>query len=186
MGKPLRLFLILIALVSIVLVCLLCRGGLFDQGMLGEITDPGEYSKIMEEAEDNSYLNHFPSDIPASAEYVRFHFHPSVFQGGTALQLRVRLPSDEVEEIRSSFNNEAESIFRAQISEEEAASLESVRIPYFYTTDDGVTEWPDGFEHLVFGTVFTGSEDFPSNHGLTYGISISVDDSEVVYWYEDW
>jgi hypothetical protein len=55
----------------------------------------------MQEAGDVSALAHFPTAIPKDNELVRFH--PSVFQGGTALQLRVRLLGSEVEAIRLEF-----------------------------------------------------------------------------------
>jgi hypothetical protein len=55
----------------------------------------------MQEAGDVSALAHFPTAIPKDNELVRFH--PSVFQGGTALQLRLRLLGSEVEAIRLEF-----------------------------------------------------------------------------------
>jgi hypothetical protein len=159
---------------------------LTERGLPGEISDPSEYSRIMQEAGDVPALAHFPTAIPKDAELVRFHFHPSVFQGGTALQLRVRLPGSEVEAIRLEFIDKAKYIYSAQMENDGISQDEEVRTTGFYTGDDSSSEFPDAFEILVLNAEYLGSDDAPWNHGVSYGIAVSIADSEIVYWYEDW
>ncbi len=159
---------------------------LTERGLPGEISDPSEYSRIMQEAGDVPAVAHFPSVIPENAELVRFHFHPAVFQGGTALQLRVRLPGSEVEAVRSEYIGKAKYVLSAHMENGGSSQDEEVRTTGFYTADGSSSEFPETFEIIVLDAEYLGSDDAPWNHGVSYGIAVSLADSEIVYWYEDW
>lgn len=183
-----RISFLVILITSIILISSCSKtqsASIVDRGFLGEITDPSQYYNVMQEIGENPAVNHFPSKVPTDAQNVRFHFHPSVFQGGSVLQLKVELPTSIVEGIYSEYIDQAKVI----VSPQEVISIKDegveLRLPAFYTGGKS-TEWPDSYDILFIESTSTGSEDAPWNHGIIYGLSVSSSESVVVYWYEDW
>jgi len=145
-------------------------------GMPGEVDDPAQYASILSQAGSSPALAHFPSSIPANASLVRFHYHPKIFQGGTALQLRLRLPVAELEDASSRF---------AEVS----VSPNGMPMPRFYTGDaneQNGAPFPSSYDILALGATDLGSEGNSWNHGVAYGVAVNHAASEIVYWYEDW
>ena len=57
---------------------------------------------------------------------------------------------------------------------------------YFYTSGTDETSFPDDYEILVLNAEPGGTPDFQWNHGYSYGVAISLKESEIVYWTEYW
>lgn len=159
---------------------------LTNRGLPGEVTDPARYEEIIAEFDDHPALQHFPASVPANSSFVRLHFHPALFQGGSVLQLKVSLPPDEVQSLYSVFARQALYVIPSNTMNDPL--FEDPEIPRHrdLTADTESTSLREGFELLVLGAEDLGSKDAPWNHGVTYGVAVDRASSQVVYWYEDW
>ena len=157
-----------------------------NNSFVGEISDPKEYPAIMNEVGNENSLSHFPPDIPKGSDFVRFHYQPNILQGGNVLQLRVRLSQEKVQFIRAKHIIDALQVIPQGEKQQYKKASSDFCFPNFYTSDTNHRDWPESYEILILGSESLGSEDFPWNHGVCFGVSISTNKSEIIYWYEDW
>src|SRR5688572_20860509 len=73
--------------------------GLFIPG--GETNDVDDYDAVMKQWTDSGLVTHFPRAIPANAKSVRFSACPAYMQSGAHVQLRLKLPSEQISQIQS-------------------------------------------------------------------------------------
>jgi hypothetical protein len=78
------------------------------EGFISSITpttDISLYRKVREKIGDSELTQHFPSSIPENAENVHFEYLPKFMQGGSHLQLRMRLPQTEISSLFTEFRS---------------------------------------------------------------------------------
>ena len=145
-----------------------------------------EYAEIRKQIGDSVFIQHFPSSIPENATNVKFVYLPKYLQGGGHIQLRLKLPQPEIEELLTEYHSKAKYKFIGGDRNEHANEPGGVPTTYFYTsgTDDG--SFPDTYEILVLKVQPEGNPDFEWNHGYSYGVVIGVEKSEIIYWAEYW
>jgi hypothetical protein len=153
---------------------------------LGQITDASRYSEIMTSIGDYPPIEHFPRQIPTHASLTRFYFHPRVFQGSGVLQLRVRLPNEDINELRQHYVERAKLTLEAKAVNDGIISEGEVPTTSFFTGDTEHGSFPDTYEIFVIDAMPLWEGDLVWNHGVSYGVAISDVLSEIVYWYEEW
>jgi hypothetical protein len=152
----------------------------------GQVTDVTEYAEIRKQFGDQVSVQHFPKVIPSDATEVHFYFIPDFLQGGTSLQLRLKLPPDKIDEQYAQFNPVALRSYIGGDSNIHANLPDGMPTTSFSTSGSNVSTFPQTYEILVLGAEPAGSPDFKWNHGTSYGIAIDKSASDIVYWLEDW
>ena len=149
-------------------------------------TDPSNYQDVLAVLghPETSWLQHFPAGIPENAKDKSLYWAKGFLQSGTILQLRYVLPKGEIESLL------AESLGKArQVQETDGDYLgcigpNDLPIPSLQAGETGYVDWPKGYKIIVFD-----AEDHSLgswNHGFSYGVAISEERNEIVYWAEDW
>jgi hypothetical protein len=152
----------------------------------GAVTDVAQYSETLAQLGDYVPSRHFPQTIPPDATEVRFYFLPSFLQGGTIMQLRLKLPVDQIDELYSQFGNAAIHTFVGGDTNIHANLPDGVPTTFFYTSDSDQPSFPVTYEIIVLGAEPYGKPDLIWNHGISYGVAIDKSSSVIVYWLEDW
>ncbi len=144
-----------------------------------EVTDIRKYDKILDAywGPGCELVSHFPRPIPADAQGIRFSFLPAFLQGGTHIQLRYSLPSEQIEERYAYFAQKKTKSF-----------FGGTPTTSFYIGDTKDGRFPDDYEIMIFDRVLK-EEDQPAgywNHGQSHGVAISKQRHEIIYWAESW
>lgn len=150
------------------------------------ITEVPRYTEIRQEMGDSELTRHFPLSIPENAENVRFEYLPKFLQGGSHFQLRMRLPQAEVSDLLTKFRSQAKYKFYGGDTNDHANLAGGVPTTFFFTNDTDDYSFPDDYEILVLNAEPGGTPDFQWNHGYSYGVVISLNKSEIIYWAEYW
>lgn len=154
-----------------------------------EVTDRGQYEEILGDywSFNEDLVAHFPIPIPAEARNVKFSFFPGFLQGGTHVQLRYSLPSDEIAELYARFYEKKTKSFFGGNMNGHMNMKEGMPTTFFYTSGSDDHEFPHDFEIMIFDEVLK-EENRPEghywNHGQSHGIAISKTRNEIVYWAE--
>ncbi len=191
-----------------ILIATLCLGGVVTLGGLvflrwsatqfdeatEVVTDIERYPEIVASSDDPS-MAHFPRQIPSHAKNVKFYFAPGFLQGGTILQLRMQLSSDEISALVAEFQPQVKRQYVPRgdnNSPKEEISPNGVNISFdyrFHTGDHGSEVLTPDFpsEYAIYVLEDTrGAPEYDWNHSLHYGVAINEVTSDVVYWLEDW
>lgn len=155
-------------------------------GLIGQITDITRYLEIREEMGDSELAHHFPKSIPEYAQNVKFEYVPGFLQGGEIFQLRMKLPEDEIDSLYKEFRLKATHIFIGGETNDHANTTDGVPTTFFYTSDTEDQSFPDDYEIMVINAEPEGTPKFKWNHGVSYGVAISTEKSDIVYWLESW
>jgi hypothetical protein len=157
-----------------------------------ETTDVGEYRAILRQWSASGLVHQFPPSIPAQARNVRFSASPGFLQGGAHIQLRLRLPADEVREIETRLRPVAKLVLAGsttieQFDKELKDHPDRPSLPptVFYTSQT-TRSFPAHYKLYVLQARNGGSKGFEWNHGDTAGTAVSSTAGEVVYWAESW
>lgn len=191
MSKVLQLFSNLAALV--VLFALFEFALVFWQ--LAHITDVSKYENVKTLRwlrED--LIEHFPETIPATAQNPKLHYNGGFLQGGAAIELRLQMPAESIEEIYSTYIRQAKAIYKGvEEHSRDAGNLSMLPKLNFYTgprqrneTQDAAPLLPQDFEIILLSSRPYKSNPTDWNHGESTGISISKKRNEIIYWAEDW
>jgi hypothetical protein len=171
--------------VLLILGCLALRLLLPASGPLGQTTDISCYAEIRDSFEGSILIQHFPEVIPSDATEVKLEYLPRLMQGGSHFQLRLKLPSNQIEGLYSHFDAIAK--LRCMGCETiHDTRLVEVPTTFFYTSDTDDVSFPESYEILVLDAQPGGSPEFEWNHGHSYGVAIDISASEAVYWFEYW
>ena len=164
------------------------------------VDDPSQYPTIVEffaESRRPQLVAHFPENIPEHAEDVKFYYRPGFMQGANILQLQMRLPPDEVEQIQEQAKAQAVRLYgpdsdnNSPLSEKTPDGCCKVTFDYSLYTgepDEGMAVSREPFPENYTVYVFHDSRGAPKydwNHPELYGIAVNDVFSEVVYWMED-
>jgi hypothetical protein len=155
-------------------------------GAIGQITDITRYTEIRKEMGDSELARHFPTSIPENAQNVKFEYTPGFLQGGETFQLRMKLPDDEIDNLYKEFRHESTHIFIGGETNDHANAPGGIPTTFFYTGDTEYQSFPDDYEIMVLNAKPEGTPKFQWNHGFSYGVAISQQKSEIVYWSEYW
>lgn len=150
-------------------------------------TDVGEYRGVLKQWSASGLVGHFPPAVPPQASGVRFSSFPGFLQGGGHIQLRVRLPIDEVRRIEARLRQAASHAYAGGGKYDHYDGDQETVLPTtsFHTADDPAERhaFPGHYTLYVLHAEDHGGE---WNHGETRGTAVSSVANEVVYWAESW
>ncbi len=150
------------------------------------ITDVSQYDEIRQQMGDSELTQHFPSSIPENASDVKFEYLPKFLQGGAHIQLRLQLPQNEIADLLKEYRSKAKFNFVGGDRYEHSNEPSGVPTTYFHTSGIDDRSFPDTYEIFVLNAQPGGTPDFQWNHGYSYGVVISLEKSEIIYWAEYW
>jgi hypothetical protein len=135
-----------------------CLGKTRSNSSQESICDSLSYAEALEEYDGGpETIAHFPPSIPVQAKQVSCQYERRFLQGGPSLRVSYKLSVSELEVLQEQYRSVAKRI------------------------EDGVPfRIPEGFE--VF---YLSDSDSPDWNGYIYGVAISVEHQEVIYWVED-
>ena len=141
------------------------------------ILDVNQYETILK-SYDPKLTRHFPPHVPGSAMQVQFYYLPAFLQGGSYLQLRCKLPSEEINALLDRYRPIAKQIG----SNNEIAASDGIPLTSFH----GEPQLPEDFQILILGGEPYKTNPADWNHGYTYGLAISTQRQEVIYYADYW
>ena len=150
------------------------------------VTDVKKYYEIHEEIGDSELISHFPLPIPENATSIKFDYLPKFLQGGSHIQLKFNLPQPEINELLIEYRANAKYIFIGGDRSDHLNEDGGVPTTYFYTSETDDTSFPNNYEILVLNAEPGGTSGFQWNHGYSYGVVISLEKTEIIYWAEYW
>ena len=157
---------------------------------LAHITDIAKYENVKTlRWLRQDLIQHFPETIPETAQNPKLHYNGGFMQGGAAIELRLKMPAESIEEIYSTYTRQARAIYKdVEALSRDADNLNTLPKSHFYTwppqrngTHDAAPLLPADFEIILLS-----SKPIDWNHGESAGISISRKRNEIIYWAEDW
>lgn len=148
-------------------------------------TDIGQYPALLAKWKPTGLVNHFPTVIPASAQLVRFSAFPGSGQGGSWIQLRLKLPPSEVVAIASIAKSLAGTTYLGGGDEFDHLNADRKHewpTTSFHTGDNPASDrsFPKTYDLFVIKSVDRGMGSWDPYDGC--GIGVSVSTNEVVYW----
>lgn len=131
---------------------------------------------------------HFPRDPQIKDGDPVFSYYPGFLQGGAHLQLRVRLVPAEVAKLTKETASKTKHIYQGGsiFSHHNQNQKNNLPTASFHTARSGEDgyEFPSHFKLYVLGA--KEGSDGSWNHGSTFGIAMSEETNEAIYWAEDW
>ena len=160
--------------------------GLVVVSAINPVVDSSQYYEVRKQLGDSELIKHFPDSIPSNATNVVFYYFGGFMQAGASLQLRIELPKDNIADLQNVYHSKAKYIFYGGYNNDHANMPEGIRTTSFLTSGTDQYLFPDNYEILVLDAQYLGSTGFEWNHGFSYGVVISLEESEIIYWAEDW
>jgi hypothetical protein len=152
-----------------------------------ETRDAGDYAHRLNRWSASGLVGHFPKAIPADAQLVRFVEFPGFLQGGGYIQLRLRLPAEQVQAIHNSVRG---ATTRAYVGGGFFDHYNNDQDSNWPTTEFRTADspplthaFPDHYTLYVLSAKDLGGA---WNHGQTSGVAVSETANEVVYWADRW
>jgi hypothetical protein len=178
--------------ISILVVggCLYLLNREFDEA-LKPVTDTAQYEKILAKFENSLTVKHFPLRISADAKNVRLYYLPGFLQGATMLELRMKLPPEQIKIIEAEFLKQAKRRYipgAKNNSSKEENSPTGMKVEYIYKSHIGSLNgenFPSNYKLLVLEDTRSAPK-YNWKHSTVYGVAIDPSNSEVVYWLEQW
>jgi hypothetical protein len=148
--------------------------------MFVPVTDAHDYKHLLSlyEYPDNVSIEHFPPGIPASAKDVVLYERPGFLQGAQSFYLKYRIDKNEIESIYNHYSSGVQLIAKNKLSE---FSLGVTGLIY---EEMGYDSTQTDFDFFIIDSQSFEPGDW--NHGYTYGIAVSREKLEVIYWSEEW
>jgi len=148
------------------------------------ITNPARYEELRGMVQPSS---HFPERIPGHARRVRFSYYPGPLQSASHLQLRMKLPPEEIEAVVDRARQQGVMEYHGGGQAPDGRPTTA-----FFTSDSaqGIASpdqipFPPSYLILQFGEPRRW-EPGTWNHGAIGGIAVDEDAREVVYWAQSW
>ena len=159
----------------------------FSEQSREKITDTSRYEEIRSSTWSHQELvKHFPAVIPDYAANTRFIYYPGNLQGGSFLQLKMKLPQTKIEKLLAQYRNRSQRKYQGGNTNDHLNQKNGVPTTFFHTSDNEAESFPPSYEILVLGAHDRGNSSFKWNHGDSYGVAIDKYTSEIVYWAEVW
>lgn len=173
-----------------VLLALMIVGGYFGLASLiappAETTQIGEYPGTLAQWKGTHLVSHFPATFSTNSQSVRFAAFPGFLQGGSYIQLALKLPAVEIQAIEQQLKQSAKHTYVGGgfFDHYNRDQRNNVPTTTFRTSGSpGVSEFPPHFTVYVHSALDGGGA---WNHGKTSGTAISTKTNEVVYWADSW
>ena len=134
-------------------------------------------------------IGHFPDRVPLDAQEKRFYYRAGFLQGGSSIELKIRMPEEFVREVRATYISQAKSVFNGAENLKRGSDGPDVPPKWnFFTFSSDRNETTVESQHLPQDFEILLLSPYPSNlnHGETSGIGISQKRGEIIYWAEDW
>jgi hypothetical protein len=126
-------------------------------------------------------MAHFPKAVPPGARNVKFYEQPEFLQGGSDFILTYDTDSKEINRIYDTYSSQALIVIKGDTTD---MLSDDDRIPQFTYDQTGYEGLPQDFDYIVLGAKPYHPGDW--NHGYTYGVAISRERREVIFWSEYW
>jgi hypothetical protein len=155
-----------------------------------EVTDVARYEDTLEYLDypDSKLVAHFPAHILENATETRFYYLPKFLQGAMYLQLRCKLPISEVDSIFQQYFEVARQIQNSngdvvQVRDDD----DRLPTPLFRNEEnDSFAPLPESYSVIILDAEPVQTDPDNWNHGYSYGVAVSVERHEVIYWSEYW
>lgn len=165
--KPIVLSLLCVALVG-------CNSG-------------SRYSSLITDWTPTGLIAHFPKPLPATASNVKISSFPGLLHGGGHFQVRMTLPAAEVSKVYDDASKTAKDFYDGG-TKFTSVNSKTNGLPgtTFHTSDSQkYTEFPEDYRIFVFAAQ-TGGGIPPWQSGTCYGVVVSKQRNEVIYYAENW
>lgn len=154
---------------------------------LERISDLSRYEEILRSTWSHQELvKHFPAVIPDYAANKRFIYYAGNLQGGSFLQLKMKLPPTKIKQLLARYRDRSQRKYQGGNTNDHLNQENGLPTTFFHTSDDETESFPPTYEILVLGARDRGNSSFKWNHGDSYGVAIDKYTSEIVYWAEVW
>ena len=166
---------IIFALVSVVLVGCLIKPR--------TETRTEKYSTLITEWTPTGLVAHFPNPLPATTSNIKL----SAFPGrGAWFQIRLTLPPAEVSKVYDDASKIAKDFYDGGTSYTSVNSkTNGLPGTAFHTADKEQAEFPGDYRIFVFAAQDAGGTP-PFQSGKCYGVVVSKQRNEVIYYAESW
>lgn len=151
--------------------------------MTTPVTDVTKYAEMRKEWDsyEHKIFYHFPQKISKNAKNVEFYYFPAFLQGGSSYELRMKLPSVEIDNLMKSYEGLGVQTFSCADLEKKTKGKPSEKNFTFNTGGLKGQPLPKSYQIIVLGDTAS----FPKcnwNHGEDYGLAINKAKSEVIFW----
>jgi hypothetical protein len=150
-------------------------------------TSPQKYSTLITQWTPTGLVAHFPNPLPATASNIKLSAFPGFLQGGAWFQVRLTLPAAEVSKVYGDASKIAKDFYDGG-TQFTSVTSKTNGLPgtYFHTSDNEKhVEFPADYRIFVFVAQDAGGNP-PWQSGTSYGVVISKQRNEVIYYAENW
>jgi hypothetical protein len=132
-------------------------------------------------------VRHFPEQCPESKSDPLFAYFPGMLQGGAFIQLRVKLPANELNSLIEEMEVTSKHRFQGGgfFTHFNADQKNNVPTAGYHTSRSDRKEY-NFPKHFTLYVLHADDHGDGWNHGQTCGVAISTETSEAIYWAEDW
>ncbi len=175
--KPLKIILyiavssvVIVGIIGLVYVCLFIAG--FKEATTS-VVDIAKYESILKEWKEFApeMVNHFPEVIPPDARNTEFYFRPGFLQGSQTIELRYRATPEKIESLYEEFSK-----LKTHANQ---GGILLIHFPLGGGNAD-VTELGEDWVAMHFEECPDDSRE----HTKEYGVMISIESNEIIYWAE--
>lgn len=149
-------------------------------------TRPAKYPLLLTEWTSKGLASHFPSSIPTTAMNVGLSAFPGFLQGGAWFQLRLTLPPGDIAKAYESASTNAKDFYDGG-GFYKSVNAKKGGLPgtSFHTSGSKEGDFPSDYRIFVFAARSGGGEP-PWQVGESYGVVISKERNELIYFAEKW
>jgi len=188
-----QIFKVVVKAVAVVVILIVALN-LYTLWSIRPITSISAYEKVLNKRWHTRLVKHFPKTIPPKAEKQIFFYRPGYIQGGSTIELRMRMPSEFIEREIIEGRKKAKLILRGDqesVGNDDPVSMicksQFMTFPKEeFQSENQLALLPGDFEILLLSSRPYETDPISWNHGDCSGISVSRKRNEVIYWAEDW
>lgn len=149
-------------------------------------TDIAQYERLLGMWRGSGLVDHFPDQVPASASASWFSYNSGYRYGGAHIQLRVKLPPEQVRQVLSRYEPVAKHRYLGGDRAVHRRQPGGVPTTFFRTNGSQEMSFPDTYVLLVLGAQHSEDDSSSWERGETFGVAVGLAASEVIYWAESW
>ena len=139
-------------------------------------------------------IAHFPEKISPEWKDSKFHYHPGFLQGGSAIELRVKMPPRDVHALYEEYSAMAKLSCRGDAKLDRTVGNPDMFPKFTFHTfpreeihsTNTLALLPSDFQMLLLSSRSYHTNPVSWNHGDCAGLSVSTTRNEVIYWAEAW
>jgi hypothetical protein len=149
-------------------------------------TSPTKYALLITNWTPTGLVSHFPNPLPPTVSDVKLSAFTGFLQGGAWFQVRLTLPAAEVSKLYDEATKMAKDFYDGGTTYTSVNSkTNGLPGTSFYTSDNKQGEFPADYRVFVFAAQDAGGNP-PYQSGTCYGVVISKQRNEVIYYAERW